>query len=112
MTREQRGYLRGGLCQAIAEGIDLLLIHCGRRPWGWSASTVYDRLKESFGVESVERLSHQDCCDYITQVQAFMASCLIFVPDPIEWRMGREWAAREAHYSYVLGDDQRFEVAA
>lgn len=104
MTREQRGYLRAGLCQSIAEGIDLLLIHCGRKPWGWSASTVYDRLKESFGIESVEALSHGECCDYITQVQVFAGSCLIFVPDPIEYRMGLDWNAREAHYRYVLGD--------
>lgn len=104
MTREQRGYLFGGLYASIAEGIDLILIHCGRAPWGWDSKRVHERLKESFGVESVEALSHSDCCDYITTVQAWAASCLIFVPDPDEFKMGREWRAKHDHYSYVLSE--------
>ena len=107
MTREQRGYLRGALYPAIAEGIDLILINCGRKPWGWDQGTVHERLKESFGVDSLETLSHRDICDYITQVQAWASSCLIFVPDPLEWKMGQEWEAREAHYNYVLADEPR-----
>lgn len=105
MTPLQRGYLRGALYPSIAEGIDLILIHCGRKPWGWNQETVHQRLKESFGVESLEDLSHSDCCDYITQVQAWAAGALIFVPSPEEYRMGTEWKAREAHYNYVLADE-------
>src|SRR5678816_1977571 len=107
MTREQRGYLRakGGLYESIAEGIDLILIHMGRKPWGWDHETVHQRLKDVFGVDSLETLTHAQCCDYITQVQAFAAGALIFVPDPIEYKTGQEWAARQAHYEYVLADE-------
>lgn len=103
MTQEQRGYLWGELYPAIAEGIDLLLIAAGFPPAGRSARWVHERAKQAFGVATTTAMTRGEAAEYLTQLQAFAAECLIFIASPDEWRSGTDWRARNEHYAFVLG---------
>lgn len=112
MTTQQRRYLFGEVYPAIVTGIDILLIHEGRKPWGWSVDTLHERWKESIGVDSIQTMTHSQSVDYMTHLQAFAASCLIFVASPEEWERGIAERERLRHYDYVLDYHHAAQEAA
>lgn len=112
MSPEQRGYLHGEVFPAIAYGIDRLLDAEGLPLALWSASRTKEMLKWAFRIESTERLTDAQVADFISEVQAFAAECLIFVATPEEWERGIAEREREAHYDYVLSDVHQLQEAA
>lgn len=105
MNADQRGYLFGEVYPALAEGIDILLIHEGHPPAGWSKDLTHLHCKVTFDVWSTRDLTVSQAADYITQIQALAAECLIFIASPEEWKTGQAEKARHDHYAYVLADD-------
>lgn len=102
MTEKQRGYLWGEVYKGFAYGWDCLLVFNGENPRYYSEEDIHEFCKPAFGVESTTRISQSQAADYIGEIQALAAQCMIFIATPEEWERGISEQARADHYRAML----------
>lgn len=106
MTEKQRGYLWSEVYPGFAYGWDCLLVANGESPRYYSPEDIHDFCKPAFGVKSTTTISQSQAADYISEIQALAARCLIFLATPEEWERGIADRVRREHYQMMLGEER------
>lgn len=104
MTTEQRGFYWSEVVPGFAEGIDRLLDAYGQPLRLLTDEQMHDMFKKARNIYSTERLSKSEMADFISEIQALAAECMIFLASPEEWKLGVAERERENHYAFMFGD--------